>query len=94
MIHNITRWCDKTVEGNSMASRMSPLIDPETNKVADGAIERLRALRGNGAIQTLKQFNFINEWAELRQRFLAGGGAALDAQPAAAAAAAACSANA
>ena len=41
VIHNITRWCDKTVEGNSMASRMSPLIDPETNKVADGAIERV-----------------------------------------------------
>ena len=41
VIHNITRWCDKTVEGNSMASRMSPLIDSETNKVAEGAIERV-----------------------------------------------------
>ncbi|MFA3915415.1 ABC transporter substrate-binding protein [Ruegeria hyattellae] len=35
---NITMWCDGTVEGNSMASRMSSLVDPETNKAADGAI--------------------------------------------------------
>ena len=25
---NITRWCDSTAEGNSMASRMAALIDP------------------------------------------------------------------
>ena len=41
VIHNITRWCDKDVEGNSMASRMATLVDPDTNKVGDGVIERV-----------------------------------------------------
>ncbi|MCX7888125.1 MAG: ABC transporter substrate-binding protein [Rhodobacteraceae bacterium] len=36
--NNITRWCDGTVEGNSMASRMASLVDPATNKARDGAI--------------------------------------------------------
>ena len=35
---NIAGWCDKDVEGNSMAGRMASLIDPATNKAADGAI--------------------------------------------------------
>ncbi|MFN6976732.1 MAG: ABC transporter substrate-binding protein, partial [Gemmobacter sp.] len=35
---NIAAWCDGTVEGNSMASRMSTLSDPETKKVRDGAV--------------------------------------------------------
>ncbi|MEL7274513.1 MAG: ABC transporter substrate-binding protein [Pseudomonadota bacterium] len=35
---NITRWCDKTVEGNSMASRMASLVDEKTNKAIEGAI--------------------------------------------------------
>ncbi|MBV7393001.1 ABC transporter substrate-binding protein [Mameliella sediminis] len=35
---NIAGWCEKDVEGNSMAGRMASLIDPETNKAADGAI--------------------------------------------------------
>lgn len=35
---NIAMWCDKDVEGNSMAGRMATLIDPDTNKAADGAI--------------------------------------------------------
>lgn len=41
VIHNITRWCDKSVEGNSMASRMATLVDAETNKLADGVVERV-----------------------------------------------------
>ncbi|QCO54509.1 ABC transporter substrate-binding protein [Pseudorhodobacter turbinis] len=36
--HNITRWCDGTVEGNSMAARMNALVDPQTNTAATGAI--------------------------------------------------------
>ncbi len=36
--HNITRWCEKDVEGNSMAGRFAVLIDGETNKAKDGAI--------------------------------------------------------
>ena len=36
---NITRWCDKAVEGNSMASRMSALIDEATEQAREGAIQ-------------------------------------------------------
>ncbi len=35
---NIEGWCDKSVEGNSMAGRMASLIDPATGRAADGAI--------------------------------------------------------
>ena len=35
---NISGWCEKDVEGNSMAGRMSSLIDADTNKARDGAI--------------------------------------------------------
>ena len=37
--HNIERWCDKSVEGNSMAARVSTLIDANTGKAIKGAIE-------------------------------------------------------
>ena len=36
---NIAGWCEKAVEGNSMAGRMGTLINAETNKAAEGAIE-------------------------------------------------------
>jgi len=36
---NITGWCDKDVEGNSMAGRFATLIDADTNKAIEGAIE-------------------------------------------------------
>jgi len=36
---NIEGWCDKSVEGNSMAGRMATLIDAETEKAIEGAIE-------------------------------------------------------
>ena len=35
---NIAGWCEKDVEGNSMAGRFATLIDPTTNKAAEGAI--------------------------------------------------------
>ncbi|MFU8881792.1 MAG: ABC transporter substrate-binding protein [Rhodobacterales bacterium] len=35
---NITRWCERAVEGNSMAARMGALIDAETGTAAEGAI--------------------------------------------------------
>jgi peptide/nickel transport system substrate-binding protein len=35
---NITRWCDATVEGNSMASRMGGLVDETTKQAREGAI--------------------------------------------------------
>ena len=41
VIYNITRWCDQTAEGNSMATRMAALIDPETKKLREGAIEKV-----------------------------------------------------
>ncbi|GGL77627.1 ABC transporter substrate-binding protein [Wenxinia marina] len=39
VVYNITRWCDGTVEGNSMAGRMAALVDPDTNQLREGAIE-------------------------------------------------------
>ena len=41
IVHNLQRWCDSHAEGNSMASRMSALIDPATGKAAKGAIEQV-----------------------------------------------------
>ena len=35
---NITGWCDKAIEGNSMAGRMSSLINADTGVAAKGAI--------------------------------------------------------
>lgn len=35
---NIAGWCDKSVEGNSMAGRMASLIDADSGKAAEGAI--------------------------------------------------------
>jgi peptide/nickel transport system substrate-binding protein len=41
---NIARWCEKDVEGNSMAGRMATLIDADTNKAIEGAIEVVDAM--------------------------------------------------
>ena len=41
VIFNIDRWCDKTAEGNSMAGRMGALIDEQTQKAREGAIEKV-----------------------------------------------------
>jgi peptide/nickel transport system substrate-binding protein len=38
VVFNIERWCDATVEGNSMASRMSTLMDEATKKMRPGAV--------------------------------------------------------
>ncbi|WP_298975010.1 ABC transporter substrate-binding protein [uncultured Roseobacter sp.] len=35
---NIARWCDKGVEGNSMASRMGSLVDDATGQAREGAL--------------------------------------------------------
>lgn len=39
VIYNITRWCDQSAEGNSMAARMSALI--ADGKAREGAIEKV-----------------------------------------------------
>ena len=36
---NIAGWCEKDVEGNSMAGRFATLVDGNSNKALDGAIE-------------------------------------------------------
>ena len=36
---NITGWADKNVEANSMAGRFNTIINPDTNKAIDGAVE-------------------------------------------------------
>lgn len=38
VVFNITRWCDGTVEGNSMSTRMDSLVNPDTKTARDGAI--------------------------------------------------------
>ncbi len=38
---NIPRWCDQTVEGNSMASRFSVLVDPKTKTILSDALEKV-----------------------------------------------------
>ncbi|MBS1302216.1 ABC transporter substrate-binding protein [Loktanella sp. SALINAS62] len=35
---NIERWCDSSFDGNSMASRMTSLIDEDTGNITEGAI--------------------------------------------------------
>lgn len=41
VIHNIERWCDAGVEGNSMAARMGGLVDEATKKMRDGAVTKV-----------------------------------------------------
>ncbi|MGR3803927.1 MAG: ABC transporter substrate-binding protein [Marinibacterium profundimaris] len=36
---NIALWCDRDMEGNSMAGRFGTIIDEDTGKVMDGAVE-------------------------------------------------------
>jgi len=36
---NIAGWCEKSLEGNSMAGRFATIIDEKTGKAMDGAIE-------------------------------------------------------
>ncbi len=41
VVFNIARWCEAGVEGNSMASRMGPLVDPDTKKARAGGIVKV-----------------------------------------------------
>jgi len=41
IIFNLERWCDKSAEGNSMASRMASLVDATSGKAAAGAITKV-----------------------------------------------------
>jgi len=41
VVHNLRRWCDTRAEGNSMASRMTTLIDRATGEMSEYVIERL-----------------------------------------------------
>ncbi|RWG49150.1 MAG: ABC transporter substrate-binding protein [Mesorhizobium sp.] len=41
VVYNLTRWCEKDVQGNSMAGRVAGLIDAETGKAKDGAITKV-----------------------------------------------------
>ncbi len=37
--HNFARWAEADAEGNSMAARVTAIVDPETKMAAEGAIE-------------------------------------------------------
>ncbi|MFE0017509.1 ABC transporter substrate-binding protein [Mesorhizobium sp. NPDC059054] len=41
VIFNIRRWCDSKVEGNSMTTHMASLIDADTGKAREGAVEKV-----------------------------------------------------
>ena len=41
VVRVMTDWCDSTVEGNSMSSRMASLVDETTKKARDGAIAKV-----------------------------------------------------
>jgi len=41
VMFNITRWCDKAAEGNSMAGRFASMIDEATGNVADGVLTKV-----------------------------------------------------
>ncbi|WP_343563208.1 ABC transporter substrate-binding protein [Kiloniella sp. b19] len=38
---NIGRWCESAAEGNSMASRLNSLVDPDTGVAVEGGIEKV-----------------------------------------------------
>ncbi len=39
VVNNLERWCDQSVEGNSMAGRVATMIDADTKKAKAGVIE-------------------------------------------------------
>jgi peptide/nickel transport system substrate-binding protein len=41
VVHNLNRWCEKKVEGNSMAARVGALIDEATGTAKEGAITKV-----------------------------------------------------
>lgn len=41
VIHNLKRWCDASVAGNSVAARMGALVDEKTKNVVEGGIEKV-----------------------------------------------------
>ena len=41
VIYNLNRWADKNTTGNSMAARVSSIIDTATGKAKDGAITKV-----------------------------------------------------
>ncbi len=41
VVRMLDYWCDKSVEGNSMAGRMESLIDATTNTIIEGAVEKV-----------------------------------------------------
>jgi peptide/nickel transport system substrate-binding protein len=41
VIHNLDRWCDASVDANSVATRMGALVDSKTKKAVPGGIERV-----------------------------------------------------
>lgn len=44
VLHNLRRWCESTVPGNSMAARCAALVDPATGRLAEGAAVAVDAL--------------------------------------------------
>lgn len=41
VVFNFARWCDKSVEGNSMPGRLGSLVDEKTGKLREGAVTKV-----------------------------------------------------
>lgn len=41
LMYNFERWCDKSVEGNSMVARMGTLADPKSGKIREGGATKV-----------------------------------------------------
>lgn len=44
IVHNLGRWADGSVKGNSMAPRLAALVDPDTGQIRADAIELIDSL--------------------------------------------------
>jgi peptide/nickel transport system substrate-binding protein len=41
VVRNLVKWCDGSIEGNSMTGRFASLVDPDTNAAIEGGIEMI-----------------------------------------------------
>jgi len=67
---NFEAWADRTLPGNSMASRLASLIDPATGKLRNGAVEILddRTLRVRPATGDITLLPSLSDYPAVIQR--------------------------
>ena len=67
VIHNLTRWCDAAADGNSVAARMGALVNPDTKKAVDGAIERVDDYTVRLTLPSARHFARSPAWPTIRR---------------------------